>query len=63
MFCKECGAKLSDDAQFCPNCGKKVTNTMPVEKADSSPPKKKSAMIIGVGGALVLIAVIGIFLQ
>lgn len=61
MFCKECGAKLSDDAQFCPNCGKKVTNTMPVEKADSSPPKKKSAMIIGVGGALVLIAIIGIF--
>ncbi|MFG6346965.1 MAG: zinc-ribbon domain-containing protein [Lachnospiraceae bacterium] len=23
MFCKECGAKLSDDAQFCPNCEKK----------------------------------------
>lgn len=61
MFCKECGTRLSDDAQFCPNCGKEATTSMPVEKADSSPPKKKSAMIIGVGGALVLIAVIGIF--
>lgn len=61
MFCKECGAQLATDAQFCPNCGKEVTTSMPVENMASSPPKKKSAMIIGVGGALVLIAAIGIF--
>lgn len=61
MFCKECGRKLSNDAQFCPNCGEKVISTMPVEKADSSTPKKKSVMIMGIGGALVLIAAIGIF--
>ena len=24
MYCKKCGFQLSDDAQFCPNCGTKV---------------------------------------
>lgn len=52
MFCKKCGAKLSDDAQFCPNCGKKVA---------SSPPKKRTAIIIGLIGVLILGVAVGIF--
>lgn len=24
MFCKECGCKLDDGSDFCPNCGKKI---------------------------------------
>lgn len=33
MFCKECGTQLLDDAQFCPNCGEKVTNVISIEGA------------------------------
>lgn len=25
MFCRNCGAKIDDDAEFCPNCGRYVT--------------------------------------
>lgn len=60
MFCKECGARLEDGAQFCPNCGKKVIDTMPMEKAGSSPPKKKTVVVIG-GLFLVLIIAVGAF--
>lgn len=24
MYCKKCGAQLTDDAKFCKNCGEKV---------------------------------------
>lgn len=27
MYCKECGAKLDDDAVFCMNCGVKILDT------------------------------------
>lgn len=27
MFCRNCGAQLSSDSQFCPKCGAKVENT------------------------------------
>ena len=36
MFCKYCGFKLDDDAQFCPSCGKKVTDKKEGKKHDSS---------------------------
>lgn len=31
MFCKDCGAQLSDDARFCPHCGSAQTVTPPAE--------------------------------
>lgn len=28
MFCKFCGSEIENDANFCPNCGKVVTNDL-----------------------------------
>lgn len=61
MFCKECGTQLSDDAQFCPNCGKEVGSLTPVRNTASSPPKKRTTIIMGVIGVLVLVVAIGVF--
>ncbi len=61
MFCKECGTQLSDNAQFCTNCGAKTENAVSVESAGSSPPKKKKSMIIGAVGILVFAMTAGVF--
>lgn len=61
MFCKECGTQLSDDAQFCPNCGKEVVSSLSAKNTASSPPKKRTAIIIGLIGVLILGVAVGIF--
>ncbi|MBD5547744.1 MAG: zinc ribbon domain-containing protein [Lachnospiraceae bacterium] len=61
MFCKECGTQLSDDAQFCPNCGKEVVSPMSAKNTASSPPKKRTAIIIGLIGVLILGVAVGVF--
>lgn len=61
MFCKECGTQLSDDSQFCPNCGKEVASSMSAKNTASSPPKKRTAIIIGLIGVLILGVAVGVF--
>jgi len=63
MFCKECGTQLSDDAQFCPNCGKEVVSSTPAKNtASNPPPKKKTIIAIGAGVVVLLLVATGIFL-
>ena len=50
MFCKNCGAKIDDDARFCPTCGAEIKSDerpsmstgvgeVAFEKAEDKPPK------------------------
>lgn len=34
MFCKECGCKLDDGSDFCPNCGKKIERSAEPTQAE-----------------------------
>lgn len=48
MFCNECGAKLSDEAQFCTNCGARVVNKkIEVQKPEQtySAPQPEQAQV------------------
>ena len=64
MFCKNCGAKIDDDALFCDSCGARQQEApaQPVYDAAPAPAKKKPpvGLFIGIGaGALaVIVAVI-----
>lgn len=41
MFCKNCGAKIKDGAQFCPECGTKVIQT---ELSRSTPKQENNSI-------------------
>lgn len=64
MFCSQCGTLLSDDSEFCTNCGAKVTHsvpsdaTKPTEATAVQKPKNRIPAII----AIVVVAVLGIWL-
>ncbi len=42
MFCNKCGAKLEDNAKFCPNCGEKITIGNISEEKDAHTKEKRS---------------------
>ena len=48
MFCSSCGTQLSDDAQFCSNCGARVgvANTNPTV----NPVTYTNPAVVGNGG-------------
>ena len=53
MYCKNCGKELSDGAQFCPNCGLRVNDTVgnqPVAQAAAQIKKAEKAVKIKVAG-------------
>lgn len=50
MYCKKCGANLSDGAQFCPQCGSEISTYERPVQGQSGPAGQKS----GGSGALVL---------
>lgn len=71
MFCRNCGAKLEDDAQFCENCGT-VVKKQPQKTEEQSPAaveepkseeKKRSGKTTGILAAVIVavIAVAAIF--
>lgn len=43
MYCPECGAKLSDTANFCNNCGKEINQHSPAVTEDLLEPKEETA--------------------
>lgn len=71
MFCKNCGAELPDDAQFCNSCNCETQESLPQEPVQATeipesvaapvataecPPKKsKKGLIIGIAIALVVV--------
>lgn len=40
MFCKNCGAEISDEARFCPKCGYDKSGEAPKEKASTKDDNK-----------------------
>lgn len=67
MFCIKCGAKLSEDAKFCENCGQVVSQASGKSDSGGSSKrrKKKTGLIIMIGVIVVLLiaAIVGIFLM
>ena len=49
MFCKKCGSKIIDGAQFCGNCGEKVGVTNTISEENVSAPKKHILKIVLIG--------------
>lgn len=73
MFCKECGAKLTDSTKFCPECGttthydtspekatKPTSTTVLPETAGSHPAKIFGTAIAALG--ILTFAIVGIFM-
>ena len=49
-YCADCGAEMSNDADFCPNCGAAVgeSNASPQDVYYNQPPEKKSNIVVPV---------------
>jgi hypothetical protein len=65
MFCKNCGAKLDDDAKFCGSCGTVVGNSEGIAvhaAAITTPDTIESKNLNGLAGWLILIG-LGILIQ
>lgn len=57
MYCRKCGEKIDDEAQFCPACGAQIEKTVSGEKAENQQVKKKGKRRIWVLlGVLLVIA-------
>lgn len=61
MFCKNCGAQLSEDAKFCNSCGVEVANSLQTDCAGSisvlpNKTKKRYIGIIAVVAVVILLA-------
>ena len=48
MFCKYCGNKLSEDANFCPKCGKLVLDDEPVVRSEAPAEEKTIAAEVAI---------------
>ncbi|MCR4655980.1 MAG: zinc-ribbon domain-containing protein [Lachnospiraceae bacterium] len=77
MFCRKCGAALSDDAEFCANCGERVNPEQPKsddgkeyqnnsaeasEKQRKAPSKKRIIALIACGVIVAAVIVFGVLL-
>jgi len=63
MFCGKCGAKNADNAQFCANCGEKLTpietpTVSAPETPSSSDSKNRKVGIIGVAAVAVIVLIL-----
>ena len=59
MLCKQCGFSLSDPANFCPNCGKKLTK----EDQPKNTPQKRSVKWLKILLGLILVALVAFTLM
>jgi hypothetical protein len=65
-YCRKCGAKLDEDARFCPVCGTPVPSVAPVEKSatpqrTSQHPRKTIFPLVGIVLiAILVISVVGV---
>ena len=50
MYCKNCGYKLGDGSEFCPNCGKKVELTTSESFSAEKDANVKSVVVSGENG-------------
>jgi len=63
MYCSKCGKEIPDDATFCSHCGTKVQQTLkPQTPVYYSKPKSGKSYGKIIGGLVVVIVIIGIFL-
>lgn len=74
MFCRNCGAKLSDDTHSCPECGAEVVlpnqgedipalNGKPGKPGSSGGRSRLLVFIISVVVIIVLVAMVAVFTQ
>lgn len=54
MFCSHCGARLADDAKFCPSCGQVVTSSA------SRVPKPRRRRWLVAGGIVAALAIVAV---
>ena len=58
MKCKNCGFENQENAQFCGNCGKNLTEKIPTDKPEQKNNGKKKIWIFGTGILMVVLAVV-----
>ncbi|MBQ7767965.1 MAG: zinc ribbon domain-containing protein [Oscillospiraceae bacterium] len=63
MFCKDCGAQLSDDTQFCPNCGNAQVATPSAEPVDFANKVRATAQKLGFSTAFLIATICLTFVQ
>ena len=56
MFCPKCGENLSDDAQFCGNCGNKLDKPEAKAAEDKNPNQNQANAIVVNGGSAALMS-------
>jgi len=57
MYCRNCGAKISDGSKFCTECGKAVeeAKTECADGAQAPPEKKRNTKVLIAVGIVVLL--------
>ena len=58
MKCKNCGFENKENAKFCGNCGKNLTEKIPTEKPEQKNNDKKKIWILVTGILMIVLAVI-----
>ena len=58
MKCKNCGFENQENAQFCRNCGKNLTEKIPTDKPEQKNNVKKKIWILGTGILMAVLAVV-----
>lgn len=56
MFCKNCGAQISDDAAFCDKCGQNIK----ASSTSTKPKRKKKGIFIGLLAVVLVILAIAV---
>ena len=58
-FCPNCGKELEDDAYFCEHCGANLANPLPKSNSEDFIEKYKIPIIVG--GIIIFLIIVGIF--